>query len=110
MGKENQHEPTLSVMTNRFSGPRADYTYTIEGSVIAIIDLDLGRKSVTNDMDNVLADIRTELGDLAGYAVIYRDSMGRWDGVRLIGSSVEFYPLNETDPERAASRLLHLLT
>ncbi|ADB43007.1 hypothetical protein [Spirosoma linguale] len=88
---------------------RADYTYTIEGSVISIIDLDLGSKSVTNDINNVLDDIRAEIGDLAGYAVIYRDSMGRWDGVRLVGSSTEFYALNETDGERAAARLLHLL-
>jgi hypothetical protein len=96
-------------MKNRQQGPRADYTYTVEGSVIAIVDLDQGSKSLTNDMDNVLADIGAELGDLAGYAVIYRDSMGRWDGVRLIGRAVAFYSLNETDPERAASRLLHLL-
>lgn len=88
---------------------RADYTYTVEGSVIAIVDLDQGSKSVTNDMENVLNDIRGEIGDLAGYAVIYRDSMGRWDGIRLKGGSVEFYALNETDGERAAARLLHLL-
>lgn len=97
-------------MKTRFQGPRADYTYTVEGPVIAIVDLDQGSKSVTNDMENVLNDIRSELGDLAGYAVIYQDSMGRWDGVRLAGRSVEFYSLNETDPERAASRLLHLLS
>jgi len=95
---------------NRHRGRfRADYSYTVEGSVIAIIDLDQGSKSVTNDIENVLDDIRAELGDLAGYAVIYRDSMGRWDGVRLVGSSVEFYALNEADGERAAARLLHLL-
>jgi hypothetical protein len=88
---------------------RADYTYTVEGSVIAIVDLDLGSKSVTNDMENVLDDIRAELGDLAGYAVIYQDSMGRWDGVRQKGYSVEFYALNELDQQQAASRLLHLL-
>ncbi|WP_240699514.1 hypothetical protein [Spirosoma sordidisoli] len=58
---------------------RADYTYSIDDNIIAIIDLDLGSKSVTNDMENVLDDIRAELGDLAGYSVIYRDSMGRWD-------------------------------
>jgi hypothetical protein len=89
---------------------RADYTYTVEGSIIAIIDLDQGSKSLTNDMENVLDDIQAELGDLSGYAVIYRDSMGRWDGVRLERGLVAFYSLNETDPERAAARLLHILT
>jgi hypothetical protein len=95
---------------NRHKGRiRADYTYTVESSVIAITDLDRGSKSVTNDIENVLDDIRAEIGDLAGYAVIYRDSMGRWDGVRLAGRVVEFYSLNETDPERATARLLHPL-
>lgn len=88
---------------------RADYTYTVEGSVVAIIDLDQGSKSLTNDMENVLDEIQAELGSLAGYSVIYRDSMGRWDGVRLERGLVEFYSLNETDPERAAARLLHIL-
>lgn len=95
---------------NRNKGPfRADYTYNIEGNIISIVDLDQGSKSVTNDMENVLDEIRVEIGDLAGYAVIYRDSMGRWDGVRLAGSSIEFYALNETDGEQAVARLLHLL-
>lgn len=88
---------------------RADYSYTIEDNVIAVIDLDLGSKSVTNDIEKVLEDIRAELGTLAGYAVIYRDSMGRWDGVRLIGKSVEFYSINESTQEQAQSHLLHLI-
>ena len=40
---------------------RADYTYTVEGSVIAIIDLDQGSKSVTNDIENVLNDFGARL-------------------------------------------------
>lgn len=88
---------------------RADYTYTVEGTVIAIVDLDQGSKSVTNDMENVLADIRADLGDLGGYGVVYRDSLGRWDGVRLDGSVVAFYALNEATQEQAIRRLLHPL-
>lgn len=49
----------------------ADYTYTVERNIIAIIDLDLGNRSVTNDIDYVLADICAEVGDLSGYSVIY---------------------------------------
>ncbi len=88
---------------------RADYTYTVDGSVIAIVDLDQGSKSLTNDMEHVLDEIQAELGSLAGYSVIYRDSMGRWYGVRLERGVVQFYSLNKTDPERAAARLLHPL-
>lgn len=89
---------------------RSDYTYTVEENLIAIVDLDQGNRSVTNDIENVLADLRADVGDLGGYFVIYRDSMGRWDGVRQRPSGlVDFYPLGETDPEQAARRLLHLL-
>ncbi|WP_229374392.1 hypothetical protein [Fibrella rubiginis] len=88
---------------------RADYTYTIEGTIIVIVDLDLGNRSVTNDIENVLDDIRLKIGDLAGYSVIYRDSMSRWDGVRLVGRTVYFYGLGETDKESAMNRLLHLI-
>lgn len=87
----------------------ADYTYTVEGNVIAIVDLDLGNRSVTNDIEYILDDIRSEIGDLAGYSVIYRDSMGRWDGVRLVNWTVHFYGLGEADKESAMNRLLHLV-
>jgi hypothetical protein len=87
----------------------ADYTYTVEGNIIAIIDLDLGNRSVTNDMDYVLAEIRAEVGDLSGYSIIYRDSIGRWDGIRMVNNSVHFYGLGEAEKQSAMSRLLHLL-
>lgn len=87
----------------------ADYTYTVEDNIIAIIDLDLGNRSVTNDIEYVLADIMEEIGDLVGYAIIYRDSMSRWDGIRLVGQTVRFYGLGETDKEQAKNRLLHVV-
>ena len=87
----------------------ADYTYTVKSNIIAIVDLDLGNRSVTNDIENILDEIRVEIGDLAGYSVIYRDSMGRWDGVRLVNRTVYFYGLGEADKESAMNRLLHLV-
>jgi hypothetical protein len=36
---------------------QADFTYSIVGNVISIIDLDLGNRSVTNDIENVLRKI-----------------------------------------------------
>ena len=64
---------------------------------------------MTNDIDYVLEEIRAELGDLSGYCVIYRDSMGRWDGVRLVGRTVEFYSINEPTQERGQTHLLHFV-
>ncbi|GAB3552379.1 hypothetical protein [Spirosoma fluminis] len=87
----------------------ADYTYTVEGNIIAIEDLDLGNRSVTNDIEFVLADIQAKLGTLAGYQIIYRDSMGRWDGIRLVDNTVHFYGLGESEKEQAMNRLLHPL-
>lgn len=87
----------------------ADYTYTVEGNTVAIVDLDLGNRSVTNDIEFILADIQADLGILAGYQIIYRDSMGRWDGVRLVNNTVHFYGLGESEKEQAMNRLLHLI-
>jgi len=33
---------------------QADFTYSIFANVISIVDLDLGNRSVTNDIENVL--------------------------------------------------------
>lgn len=88
---------------------RADYRYSIEGMVIAIVELNEWGKSVANDLDNVLDEIQDQVGGLAGYAVVYCDRMGIWDGVRLERGLARFYELGETAFERVAARLLHLL-
>ena len=41
---------------SRIEEPRAIYSRTVHGNVIAIIDHDQGQ-SVTNDADNVIADL-----------------------------------------------------
>ena len=89
----------------------ADYTYSIEGNVIAIIDLCLGGRSVSDDIETVLSEISRELkSDLSGYALVYRDGQGNWDGIRLIdNNTIDFYALRETTQEGAVRRLLHLM-
>jgi hypothetical protein len=44
---------------NRLFPP--DYTYTIDDNIIAIVDLDLGNCSVTNDIEFVLVPLKTVL-------------------------------------------------
>ena len=88
---------------------RADYSYTVEGMVIAIVELNEWGQSVANDLDKVLEEIQDQVGGLAGYAVVHCDRMGIWDGVRLERGLAKFYELGETAFERAATRLLHLL-
>jgi hypothetical protein len=61
-----------------------------------------GNKSVTNDIENVIEDIRESFKKLAmmdnfslmNFIIIYRDSDGNWDGVKLINDKfIGFYPL-----------------
>jgi len=61
---------------NRYTKPKSDYDYTIknDGSVY-IVDLNLGRMSVTNDAEQVLLEIHHHI-DLTGRDVTYRDSEG----------------------------------
>lgn len=88
---------------------QATYSYTIEGIVIAIVELNEWGKSVAHDLDTVLGEVQTQVGDLTGYAVVHCDRMGIWDGVRLEQGLAKFYELGETALEEATRRLLHLL-
>jgi hypothetical protein len=68
-------EPTLGKT-------QADFSYSIRGEVISIIDLDLGNRSVTNDIENVLRKIRPkEGGDRSLTITAY------WKAAILFGSS-----------------------
>ena len=52
-----QKETTLSAIVRRQAETHADFTYSISGNVISIVDLDLGNRSVTNDIESVLRKI-----------------------------------------------------
>lgn len=79
---------------------RSDYTVklypgsaTVVG-VIAIIDLNLGSVSVTNDADDVIRDLVGAGFDLDSMRVIYRDSTGEWDRMATKGGRFrKFLPL-----------------
>lgn len=64
---------------------RADYTYRlIDGEIISIIDLNLGKMSVTNDIENIIRDISVKkLLNKSEFKVIYRDSERVWDGFNI---------------------------
>ena len=88
---------------------RAEYSYSVEGIIIAIVELNQWGKSVAHDLDTVLGEVRAQVSDLTGYAVLHCDRMGIWDGVRVERGLARFYELGETALERAARRLLHLI-
>lgn len=96
---------------------RSEYTYCSDGDILSIEDSG-GMKSVTNDIENVLADIAIQF-DISKKRIMYKDSDGIWDEVRAkievkkeMGrdrvsiSGLEFLPLTETDFGKAKEKLL----
>jgi transcriptional regulator with XRE-family HTH domain len=83
---------------------QSDYKYRIDryggAPVLVIIDFDLGGISVTNNMEAILAKIGRDEGlDLSAMAIIYRDSEGYYDGVKMDGSGgITFYPVAAGGP------------
>lgn len=58
---------------------KSDYSIVkVEEDRIFIVDLDLGRRSVTNDAENVVFEISKHF---PGKRIIYRDSMKEWDEI-----------------------------
>jgi hypothetical protein len=71
----------LSAIVRRQAETHADFTYSIHGNVISIVDLNLGNRSVTNDIERVLRKIEHyHQGSIAGFKIMYRDSQNIWDG------------------------------
>jgi hypothetical protein len=77
-----------------------DFVYIINAPerVIALIDLDLGKSSLTNFLDSALSIVFSkENEDIVDYTIIYRDSEGTWDLVlphfdhkrAIVGSSIQ---------------------
>lgn len=84
---------------------RASYSYTIEDGVVCIIDNDQG-KSVTNDAENVIADLVAEGVDLTKNLVVYRDTTWTWDQLLVDGNQFSgFKSINATDKESAKAKV-----
>lgn len=83
---------------------KADYSYKINDDVISIIDLNKGNMSVTNDIENVIADIYSkEKLNPVFHKIIYRDSYGTWDGFNL--STNSFYFIGAKTEKEAKAKL-----
>jgi hypothetical protein len=87
-----QKETTLRVIVRRQAETHADFKYSISGNVISIVDLDLGNRSVTNDIESVLRKIEHyHQGSIGGFRIMYRDSEGIWDGILWEGRAHLFF-------------------
>jgi hypothetical protein len=100
-----------SNLPNRLS--RAAFTWEVKQGVLQIIDLDNDETapSVTNDAVNVLCDIYAADPDAFAGPVMYRDSRGVWDELKIANLGEKtlvlggFSTLNETDEDRARALL-----
>ena len=101
MSKEISFKPGREITTH------ADFTYKITLNTISIIDTNLGRRLVTNDIDAVLRKIEYwHQGSISGFKIMYRDEHGVWDGVRWDGRTASFFAIRETDEGKARQKLL----
>jgi hypothetical protein len=72
----------------------------VDDDLIVIEDLN-GDKSVTNDIERVIATI-AEYVTIGRRRIIYRDSSGRWDGVLVRdGAFRSFVPIGQFSRELA---------
>src|SRR5271165_7553402 len=67
-------EPGFSAVLKRQAETHADFTYSLSGNVISIVDLNLGNRSLTNDIESVLRKIEHyHQGSIVGFNIMYRD-------------------------------------
>jgi len=59
---------------------RSRYTFKHASDTVLIEDLCDGR-SVTNDVERVIGDLVERGIDVDRHAIVYRDTMGRWDQI-----------------------------
>ena len=85
---------------------KADYTYTFEDGVLRIVDLNLGGMSVTNAIEDVLADIEVSTNSPIRGRIIYRDSEGIWDEVIGWPGQIGFMPIGAKSQNEALKRIL----
>ena len=83
---------------------KSDYAYKVEDEFLIIKDLNLGRMSVTNDIENVLNEIgKVIILDL--YKIIYEDSDGMFDAVLTYQNEfTDYYILGVWSKEEAKEK------
>ncbi len=70
-------------MMHNNNRPKSDFEHEVDFArkIISIEDLDMGKMSVTNNIENIVDYIsKADNIDPTQYMIVYRDSEGRWDG------------------------------
>lgn len=74
---------------------RADYEYRVENRELIITDIDLGRMSVTNCIEEVIEEICKTMQQTPEhfYRIVYLDSDEIWTGFDY--ETKKFYPVDQ---------------
>lgn len=88
----------------------ADFDLSIKeteaGNIFIVIhDLNLGKISVTNDMENILFDLANLTPYLEKMNIIYEDSSGVFDGVSLTENGHNFFHIGATNEKEAIRKV-----
>lgn len=88
-------------MPKKFTNNRPNYSYTVEGDTVWIVeDIVIGRVRLHDDPATVLEEITSDEGDLSRHRFIYRAREGQWDELIVSqGKFVRIAPLGWTDDE-----------
>jgi hypothetical protein len=84
--------------------PAPKYRYRIDGPIVAIEDLN-GPVPVALAAEQVLDEIQREIGSIDGMYVVWRDTLGIWDGMEYERGLLVFYPI-DADTYEEAKRLI----
>ena len=90
---------------------KSNYQFKITDDILHIEDLNYGGKSVTNNIENVINEIKEMIGDkIKKCHIIYKDSEGIWDGIKPLWGinkcvEVDFYHIGETEFELALEKI-----
>lgn len=97
----------MNEKTSNLFSDRSTFAYGFfnNKNILWIEDLG-GFKSVTNDIENIMKDIKSEGHDIKNKHIMYKDSYGIWDGIKIENRIVSFFSINETDIYKAADKLI----
>lgn len=87
---------------------KIDYEHKIKSGVLVILDLDLGNKSVTYNMEtvlNVLKEIRDSGTLFDDIPIVCKARDGIFDEIKPKNGSIRFTSLNTTDEDEAIQRV-----